>query len=104
MRSEGRLYRRCGCADLVTGRQLDTRCPGLAGDQHGSWYIGMELPPALDGTRRRIRRGGYPDAAAAGAVLTSLRIPGLPEHPVLAARRRTRPSAVSCRPPESARQ
>jgi hypothetical protein len=70
------VYRRCGCADPVTGRQLGAACPRLAGDGgHGSWYIRLELPAAIDGNRRRIRRGGYPDASTAAAVLAGLRVP-----------------------------
>ena len=60
MTSEGSVYRRCGCVDPVTGRQLGGGCPRLAGGRHGSWYVRLELPAGLDGRRRRIRRGGYP--------------------------------------------
>jgi hypothetical protein len=52
----GGVGRRCGCADPVTGRQLGGNCPGLADEDHGSWYIQLELPAGLDGSRRRIRR------------------------------------------------
>jgi hypothetical protein len=76
MISEGCVYRRCGCADPVTGRQLGKRCPRLAAARHGSWYVRVELPAGLDGHRRRIRRGGYPSRKAAAAVLASLRARG----------------------------
>jgi hypothetical protein len=75
MSGQGSLYKRCGCVDPVTGRQLGRRCPRLAGGRHGSWYIGLELPAGLDGRRCRIRRGGYPSRAAASAVLARLRGP-----------------------------
>jgi hypothetical protein len=75
MAGQGSVYRRCGCIDAATGRQLGGRCPQLADDGHGSWYIGLELPAAPDGRRRRIRRGGYPSGETAEAVLTSLRVP-----------------------------
>jgi integrase len=75
MPNAGGVYRRCGCADAVTGRQVGASCPGLAEQGHGSWYIGLELPAGLDGRRRRIRRGGYPSGEAAEAVLASLRVP-----------------------------
>ena len=75
MISEGCVYRRCGCADPVTGRQFGRNCPQLAGGRHGSWYVRLELPAGLDGRRRRIRRGGYPSRKAAVAVLASLRGP-----------------------------
>jgi hypothetical protein len=57
---EGRVYRRCGCADPATGRLIGVGCPRLARRGHGSWYVTLELPPDPDGRRRRIRRGGYP--------------------------------------------
>lgn len=44
MAGQGSVYRRCGCVDPVTRRQLGSRCPRLAGRGHGSWYIGLELP------------------------------------------------------------
>jgi integrase len=73
---EGCVYRRCGCADPVTGRQYGRGCPRLAaGGRHGSWYVRLELPAGLDGHRRRIRRGGYPSRKAAVAVLARLRSP-----------------------------
>jgi integrase len=75
MISEGCVYRRCGCADPVTGRQLGRNCPRLASSRHGSWYVRLELPAGLDGHRRRIRRGGYPSRKAAAAVLARLRAP-----------------------------
>lgn len=74
MTDQGSMYKRCGCTDPVTGRQLGRRCPRLAGSRHGSWYIRMELPAGLDG-RRRIRRGGYPSRRAAAGVLSTLRGP-----------------------------
>src|SRR5712691_11111428 len=69
------VYRRCGCVDPVTGRQLGGSCPRLAVSCHGSWYVRLELPAGLDGGRRRIRRGGYPSRKAAAAVLARLRAP-----------------------------
>ena len=75
MSGQGSVYKRCGCVDPVTGRQLGRRCPRLAGRGHGSWYIELELPAAPDGRRCRIRRGGYPSRAAASEVLARLRGP-----------------------------
>ena len=75
MSGQGSVYRRCGCVDPVTRRQLGGRCPRRAGSRHGSWYIDLGLPAGPDG-RRRVRRGGYPSRAAATAVLTRLRGPG----------------------------
>jgi len=78
MAGEGSVFRRCGCTDLVTGRQYGTRrrSPRLAaGGRHGSWYVRLELSAGLDGRRRRIRRGGYPSRKAALDVLGRLRSP-----------------------------
>jgi integrase len=75
MTSQGSVYKRCGCVDPVTRRQLGRRCPRLAGGRHGSWYLDLGLPAGPDGRRCRIRRGGYPSRAAATAVLARLRGP-----------------------------
>jgi hypothetical protein len=57
------------------GAAAGCRCPGRGLDGHGSWYLSLELPPGLDGRRRRIRRGGFPSRAAAEAALARLRMP-----------------------------
>jgi hypothetical protein len=57
MSGQGSVYKRCGCVDLVTCRQLGGRCPRLAGSGRGSWYIELGLPAGPDGRRCRIRRG-----------------------------------------------
>ena len=75
MSGQGSVYKRCGCVDPVTRRQLGRRCPRLAGSRHGSWYVELGLPPGPDGRRCRIRRGGYTSRAAATAVLARLRGP-----------------------------
>jgi hypothetical protein len=78
MTDAGGVYRRCGCADPATGRQLGGNCPHLADDNHGSWYIQLELPAALDGVpaanpprrlslaRHRQGRAGWPADTRAG--------------------------------------
>jgi integrase len=76
MSGQGSVYKRCGCVDPVTRRQLGRRCPRLAGSRHGSWYLDLGLPAGPDGRRCRIRRGGYPSRGAAAAVLARLRGPG----------------------------
>jgi integrase len=74
-RRQGSVYKRCGCVDPVTRRQLGGRCPRLAGSRHGSWYLDLELAAGPDGRRCRIRRRGYRSRAAATAVLARLRGP-----------------------------
>jgi hypothetical protein len=34
------VFKRCGCTDAGTGRQLAGHCPHLAEPGHGSWYYG----------------------------------------------------------------
>lgn len=75
MRSEGRVFRRCGCVDPGTGRAFGARCPRLARRGHGSWYVGLELPLGQDGRRRRLRRGGYRSRRAACQALGWLGAP-----------------------------
>jgi integrase len=81
----GGVFRRCGCRDRVSGRQLNGRCPRLADPGHGHWYFAVQVS-TVDGRRTRVRRGGYgslaqaerarqallalPDAAAAGRAWT----------------------------------
>jgi hypothetical protein len=75
MSGRGSVYKRCGCVDPVTRRQLGRRCPQLAGSRHGSWYLELALSAGPDGRRCRIRRGGYPSRAAASSALARLRGP-----------------------------
>ena len=67
MNAQGCVYSWCGCRDQSSGRRMGARCPLRGAEGHGSWYLSLELPPALDGSRRRIRRGGaVPRADPAG--------------------------------------
>jgi hypothetical protein len=75
-RSGGSTFKRCGCRDQRTGRQLGQRCPHLRERGHGSWYLAIELSAAPDGRRRRVRLGGYATRAAARAALGRLSTPG----------------------------
>jgi hypothetical protein len=70
----GGIHRRCGCADPGTGRQLGQLCSRLADDEHGSWYVRLELPAAVDGRRRRVRPGGYASTVAAGRLRQMLSV------------------------------
>jgi integrase len=54
---------------------MGARCPLRGAEGHGSWYLSLELPPALDGTRRRIRRGGFTSRQHAETALARLRMP-----------------------------
>lgn len=60
------VYRRCGCADPLTGKRLGGRCPGLVDPEHGSWYFAVQVHDDQPGPTR-IRRGGYRTARKAAA-------------------------------------
>jgi hypothetical protein len=64
MSGQGSVYKRCGCVDPATGRQLGRRCPRLAGRGHRSWYIELELPAAPDGRPRLCISAGQDGCAA----------------------------------------
>ena len=64
MISQGVIFKRCGCQDPASGRQLGRTCPQLAEGRHGSWYFHVSATNLM-GRRERVRRGGYPSRAAA---------------------------------------
>jgi hypothetical protein len=68
VRGSGSVYKRCGCRDGGSGRQLGRHCPILAKRGHGSWYFS-----ASRGYGRPLRRGGYATRDLARAALGSLR-------------------------------
>jgi integrase-like protein len=71
----GRVYRRCGCRDSASGRQV-WRCPRLIDPDHGRWYFAVQVT-GLDGRRTRVRKGGFVSRAAAErAGWELLRVPG----------------------------
>src|SRR5689334_16447852 len=73
--SAGRVYRRCGCRNKESGRQL-WRCPRLAGPDHGRWYFAVQVT-GPDGRRQRVRKGGFVTRAAAErAAWEVLQLPG----------------------------
>lgn len=64
------VFKRCGCRCPVTGKQLGARCGRLDEPGHGSWWFAVEGPQAAvsaDGSRSRVRRGGYASEEAAMA-------------------------------------
>lgn len=68
----GYTFKRCGCADLSTGRRLDSSCPRLRRAGHGSWYYSVDLRSGPSGQRRRVRRGGFRTEGEARDALTAL--------------------------------
>ncbi|MFC6089429.1 tyrosine-type recombinase/integrase [Saccharothrix lopnurensis] len=78
---KGSIYRRCGCRDPLTKRQLGAQCPKLKRRGHGTWALRQELPPhPKTGQRRNFPRGGYESSGEAQADLDRVRalldIPG----------------------------
>src|SRR6478672_2798163 len=65
------VYRRCGCADPVTGKRLGGRCPRLENPEHGSWYFAAQVQDGQPGPTR-IRRGGHRTARKATAARNEL--------------------------------
>jgi hypothetical protein len=64
--ARGIVFKRCGCTDGKTGRQLAGRCPRLAEPWHGTWYYAVQVT-TVGGRKARYRRDGFAtrDAAAA---------------------------------------
>ena len=60
------VFKRCGCTDEDTGRQLAGRCPRLAEPGHGSWYYAVQVT-TVGGRKARYRRGGFATREAAVA-------------------------------------
>ncbi|MFI7644410.1 hypothetical protein [Nonomuraea sp. NPDC049400] len=58
------VYKRCGCVDAISGRQLGRRCVRLDTEEHGSWYFAVQVRGAA-GRRERLRRGGFTTAEQA---------------------------------------
>jgi hypothetical protein len=60
------VFKRCGCTDKHTGRQLVSGCPHLAEPGHGSWYYAVQVT-TVGGRKARYRRGGFATREAAVA-------------------------------------
>jgi hypothetical protein len=73
----GSVFKRCGCREVGGARVLGARCPLLAEDDHGSWYLASDTPTLPSGDRRRVRRGGFATYEAAQRALDALRDPAV---------------------------
>ena len=60
------VFKRCGCTDAKTGRQLAGRSPRLAEPGHGSWYYAVQVT-TVGGRKARYRGGGFAPGDAAAA-------------------------------------
>jgi hypothetical protein len=74
---DGNVFRRCGCRNRASGRQLTSRCPLLTDHGHGRWYFAAQVS-GVDGRRTRVRRGGFASLAhAERARLNFLALPDI---------------------------
>lgn len=73
---KGRVYKRCACpaesawlwrGNEATGKLERMNCPR----KHGVWYYQHDLPPAADGRRRQVKRGGHATEKEAQKALTA---------------------------------
>ncbi len=53
----GSTYKRCGCTDPDTGRQLGAACPDLRKRHHGTWCYEVRIDTT--GGRRKLKRSGF---------------------------------------------
>jgi integrase len=60
------VFKRCGCIDEATGRQLAGHCPHLVEPGHGSWYYAVQVT-TVGGRKARYQRGGFATREAAAA-------------------------------------
>lgn len=63
----GSTYKRCGCTDPATGRQLGAACPDLRRRHHGTWCYEIRLDTT--GGRRKVKRSGFSRESEARGVL-----------------------------------
>jgi hypothetical protein len=66
MNAQDIVFKRCGCTDQFTRRQLAGLCPHLAEPGHGSWYYAVQVS-TVGGRKARYRRGGFATREAVGA-------------------------------------
>jgi integrase len=69
--ADGPLYKRCGCRHPDTDKPLNNTCPklrrrgGTWSSDHGQWAYQIELGKDAQGSRMRLRRGGFDDRDSA---------------------------------------
>lgn len=70
MSSKGWTYKRCGCTDPETGKQLGEQCPELPSRRHGAWSYEIRLDTTTG--RRQLKRGGFGREKDAASVLDAI--------------------------------
>ena len=71
MSANGSTYKRCGCTNLATGKQLGAQCPELEKRRHGAWCCEIRLDTTAG--RRKLKRSGFAREADASAMLDKVR-------------------------------
>lgn len=71
--STGTVFVRCGCREVLTGRQLGAACPRLGQVGHGSWTFEVHVPGSGANRRQRVRRGGHRTRQEAAQALADYR-------------------------------
>ena len=67
MNGNGSTFKRCGCTDSVTGKQLGAKCADLDKRHHGTWCYRVRLDTTSG--RRQLFRSGFARESDARAVL-----------------------------------
>jgi len=70
MSGNGSTFKRCGCTDPVTGKQLAAKCPDLDKRRHGTWCYRVRLDTTSG--RRQLFRSGFARETDAKAVLDQI--------------------------------
>jgi integrase len=70
MSNNGSTFKRCGCTDSATGKQLGTTCPDLTKRHHGTWCYEVRIDATRG--RRKLKRSGFARESDARAVLEQI--------------------------------
>jgi integrase len=70
MSGNGSTFKRCGCTDPATGKQLAAKCPDLGKRHHGTWCYRVRLDTTTG--RRQLFRSGFARESDAKAVLDQI--------------------------------
>src|SRR4051794_13216232 len=69
---KGSTFKRCGCRDPETGKQLGSRCPRLRRRTHGKWWARYDVPGPRDRRRSQAAIGPFPTEREAQAALAEV--------------------------------
>ncbi len=69
---KGSTFKRCGCRDPETGRQLGSRCPRLGERSHGMWWARYDSPGPRDARRTQQTLGPFTTRRDAEAALAKV--------------------------------